>query len=455
MASFTIERASQDDRAAILEVMRPWNMHHVPSPEMEELDLSCFFVARVAGHVAGAAGYRVLSATEAKTTLLGIQPEFAGLGLGKALQEARLAAMHAAGIKRVVTNADRSETILWYQKHYGYRQIGTLKKLCDFSLSDVDHWTTLEMDLEAWMRARPAREARRSAYVAENDPHPLAPYPPLVINACLTGMVPTKHSNPHVPLHPDEIVADAVRVFDAGARIVHLHARDERGEPTPDARLYERIITAIRRERPGMVCCVTTSGRNWKGFEQRAEVLQLTGAAKPDMASLTLGSLNFFTGPSVNSIEMVERLALTMKERGIKPELEVFDAGMVNLAKYLERNELLVGRKYFNLLFGNINTAPATLASLAELVQSLPGNSTWAAAGLGQFQLPINTAAIVAGGHVRVGIEDSLYFDYDKTISATNEDLVRRIVRIASELQRPVATAAEARALVGLDAPAG
>ncbi|HOU91117.1 MAG TPA: 3-keto-5-aminohexanoate cleavage protein, partial [Polyangiaceae bacterium] len=233
------------------------------------------------------------------------------------------------------------------------------------------------------------------------------------------------------------------------------HARDEHGEPTPDARLYERIITAIRRERPGMVCCVTTSGRNWKGFEQRAEVLQLTGAAKPDMASLTLGSLNFFTGPSVNSIEMVERLALTMKERGIKPELEVFDAGMVNLAKYLERNELLVGRKYFNLLFGNINTAPATLASLAQLVQSLPADSTWAAAGLGQFQLPINTAAIVAGGHVRVGIEDSLYFDYDKTISATNEDLVRRIVRIASELRRPVATAAEARALVGLDAPAG
>ena len=448
--NYTIEKASSDDYAAILSVMEPWNMHHVPSAEMEELDLSCFFVARLSGHVAGAAGYKLISQGKGKTTLLGIRPEFSGMGIGKALQNARLDAMYAAGVKSVLTNADRPETILWYKKHYGYRQIGVLKKICDFSLSDVDHWSTLEMDLDAYMLSKPAREASRKAYIELNDPHPLSPYPPLIINACLTGMVPTKFSNPHVPVHSDEIIEDALRVFDAGARVVHLHARDKQGVPTSHAKEYEKIISGIRKERPGMVCCVTTSGRNGQGFEQRAEVLHLTGDSKPDMASLTLGSLNFYTGPSINSIEVVEHLALTMKENNIKPEIEVFDTGMINLATYLERNNLISGIKYFNLLLGNINTAPATIANLAMMTASLPENSLWAAAGLGQFQLPMNVAAIVAGGHVRVGIEDSLYFDYGKEVLATNENLVKRIARIAEEMQRPLATTKETRRMMGL-----
>lgn len=253
-----------------------------------------------------------------------------------------------------------------------------------------------------------------------------------------------------MPVTPDEIIEDAIRVFDAGARVVHLHARDEKGEPTPDAKVYEKIISAIREQRPGMVCCVTTSGRNWREFEQRAEVLDLKGPAKPDMASLTLGSLNFFTGPSVNALDMIERLAVAMKERDIKPEIEVFDTGMVNLAKYLERNRLIEGRKYFNLLFGNINTVPATIGNLSAMVASLPEDSLWAGAGLGLFQLPMNVASIVAGGHVRVGIEDAIHFDYAKEVVATNEQLVGRIVRIAGELQRPIATAQETRRMMGL-----
>ena len=448
---FHIEKAASHDRDAVLNVMEPWNMHHVPSAEMAELDLSCFFVARVSGNIVGAAGYKVLTPEKGKTTLLGILPEFSGMGIGRALQDARLQAMHAAGVKTVETNADRIETIIWYKKHYGYHEIGSLKKVCDFSLSDVDHWTTLEMDLDVYMKTKNDREARRKTYIDRNDPHPLSTYEPLIINACLTGMVPTKFSNPHVPIHPDEIIEDAVKVFDAGARIVHLHARDENGDPTPDAKHYEKIIGAIRKERPEMVCCVTTSGRSWKEFEQRSEVLFLSGQAKPDMASLTLGSLNFFTGPSLNSIEMIERLAMTMKAQGIKPEMEVFDTGMINLAKYLERNRLISGKKYFNLLFGNINTAPATITSLALLTQALPENSVWAGTGLGQFQLPMNTAAIVAGGHVRVGIEDSIYFDYRKETLATNEQLVGRVAHIAEQMQRPLATPEQTRQLIGLE----
>ncbi|MCG8343914.1 MAG: GNAT family N-acetyltransferase [Chlorobiales bacterium] len=154
---YQIEKASRNDREAILKVMEPWNMHHVPSEEMDELDLSCFFVARVSGNIVGAAGYKLLTTEKGKTTLLGIRPEFSGMGLGRALQDARLEAMYALGIKRVVTNADRPETIIWYKKHYGYREIGSLKKICDFGLSDVDHWTTLEMDLEKYMSTKTDR----------------------------------------------------------------------------------------------------------------------------------------------------------------------------------------------------------------------------------------------------------------------------------------------------------
>jgi uncharacterized protein (DUF849 family) len=171
------------------------------------------------------------------------------------------------------------------------------------------------------------------------------------------------------------------------------------------------------------------------------------------MASLTLGSLNFLTGASTNSIEMVERLAMAMKEQGVQPELEVFDLGMINLARYLERNGILEGRKYFNLLFGNLNTAPATIGSLATVAAALPENSIWAAAGLGQFQLPMNVAAITAGGHVRVGLEDSIHYDYSRTQLATNRQLIERLVRISAELQRPLATPTEAREMIGLPHP--
>jgi 3-keto-5-aminohexanoate cleavage enzyme len=448
---YSIERAGSGDREAILKVMEPWNMHRVPSPEMEELDLSCFFVARGEnGMVIGAGGYKILSETTGKTTLLGVYPAFQGLDIGKKLQDARLEALYEAGVKSVITNSDRSEIILWYKKHYGYREIGTLRKVSSFGLDTVDHWTTLEMDLDAFFKNKKHHAERVAAYIADNDPAPLSPYPPLLINVCLTGMVPTRLSSPFVPLSVDEIVEDAVKVYDAGARIVHLHARDEEGRPTSDAVYYEKIISAIRRERPGLICCATTSGRDGSDVERRSEVLHLTGTAKPDMASLTLGSLNFISGASVNSITTVEQLAMKMKENGIKPELEVFDYGMVNLAKYLERHGLIGGKKYFNILLGNMNTAPATIGNLAGLTDALPDESVWAAAGLGSFQLPMNVAAVAAGGHIRVGLEDSVYYDFAKTRHATNEALVQRVVRIADEMQRRVATAEEAREMLGL-----
>ncbi len=124
---------------------------------------------------------------------------------------------------------------------------------------------------------------------------------------------------------------------------------------------------------------------------------------------------------------------------------------MINLAKYLERHQLISDTKYFNILLGNLNSTPATIGNLSMLSEALPENSIWAATGLGGFQLPMNTAAITAGGHVRVGIEDSIWFDYKKTRLTSNKELVDRIVRISNELQRPIATSQEARSMLGLE----
>lgn len=446
--NYIIREAKKEDLSGILEVLKVWNMHHIPSLEVEELDLSSCFIAQKENKIIGISAYKILNKEEAKTTLLAVYPEFQGLGLGKDLQIKRLETMYEKGIKTVTTNADHIETILWYMKYFDYKEIGKLKKLCEFSLKDVSSWTTLQMDLVSYFKNKEEKEEKERLYINENDNYPLKEYSPLIINACITGMIPTKNSTKFVPISTEEIIEDAIKVCDAGARIVHLHARDETGKPTYKAKTYEKIISSIKKQRPELICCTTTSGRGWSDFEKRAEVLELTGSSKPDMASLTLGSLNFLSGASVNTISTIERLALKMKEKKIKPELEVFDYGMINIAKYLERHKILEGIKYFNIMLGNINTAQADIGNLSNMIKELPSNSIWASAGIGQYQLPMNTAAILAGGHVRVGIEDSIYYDYKKTKLASNEELVKRIVRIADELQRPIASFSQTKKLL-------
>lgn len=443
-----IRKANPEERNSILSVMKPWNMHHVPSEEMEELDLNCFFVATFENKIIGASGYKLISDTIGKTTLLGVLPESNGKGIGKLLQDARLQAMYELGIKTVITNADRPSTINWYKKNYGYYEIGKIKKVASFGDDSIDSWTTLEMNLEKYIHAKSKKI--KEYYNKKNQPHPLNPYPPLLINVCLTGMIPTKKMTKFVPISPEEISEQAIQVYDQGAQIVHLHARNEDGTPTWKAEVYEKIITLIKRERPDLICCISTSGRDWPELERRSEALYITGKGKPDMASLTLGSLNFPTGPSINSIDMVSKLASIMNEKSIIPELEVFDSGMLNLAKVLEAKGILKGKKYFNLLFGSLNSIPASVKDLDYLVSKLPENSTWAAAGIGQFQLPINVAAIVMGGNVRVGLEDNIFYDYEKKQLATNEDLVKRLVRISKEIYRPIATPAEAHKMIQL-----
>ena len=273
----------------------------------------------------------------------------------------------------------------------------------------------------------------------------------LIVNFTPTGMIPTKQMTPHVPVSVPEIVEDVHRAVEIGITMVHLHVRDETtGEPTYKARIYERIIAGIRSFSKDLVVCVSLSGRTFKEFEHRVEVLQLTGDVKPDMASLTLSSLNFNLVASMNSPDMIKALAREMKTRGIVPELEAFDAGMINYARYLHTKALLSAPFYFNLLLGNIACAQADLLHAGLMIRDLPAESYWSLAGIGDFQLPMTSVAVAMGGGVRIGLEDNIYYDRGRTRLATNVDLLRRIHMIAEANERPLMTSQCLRRLLHL-----
>ena len=232
----------------------------------------------------------------------------------------------------------------------------------------------------------------------------------LIINFSPTGMIPTKAMTPHVPVTIQEIVEDVHEAVEIGITMVHLHARDEEtGEPTYKADVYSKIISGIRKFSSDLVICVSLSGRAFSEFEKRAECLKLEGDVKPDMGSLTLSSLNFNKQASINSPEIVQALAQEMKRCNILAELEAFDSGMINYAKYLESRGLLEAPHYFNLIVGNIACAQADLLHIGVMIRDLPPNSLWSLGGVGDYQLMVNSIAIAAGGGVRVGLEDDIW----------------------------------------------
>lgn len=275
---------------------------------------------------------------------------------------------------------------------------------------------------------------------------------PLVINLALTGMVPRRADNAFVPLTPDEIAADAVRCVAAGARILHVHAREPNQEPSARPELFAEVMRRLRQAAPQAVVCLTTSGRTHTSFEARSAALTLPEDLRPELASLTLGSLNFPKQASVNPPEMIHRLAEAMQARGIVPELEVFDLGMLDYAHYLIGRGVLKPPFVFNLLLGSLGTLAATPLNLALLVERLPPGAFWSAAGIGRFQFGMNALGVVMGGHVRTGLEDNLFMDAEKRDPASNERLVRRVAALAQAAERPLATFDQARALLGLSA---
>lgn len=274
----------------------------------------------------------------------------------------------------------------------------------------------------------------------------------LIINFTPTGMIPTKKMTPHVPITVNEIVDDVLKASELGITMVHLHAREEFTEvPTYKKEIYAEIIGGIRKYEPELVLCVSLSGRNYKELHQRANPLYLEGNLKPDMGSLTLSSLNFNSVGSMNTPQIIQGLAQIMKEKKIAPELEVFDNGMVNYSKYIQRKELIQPPFYFNLLFGNIACAQADLLHAGVMVNDLPKNSFYSMAGIGQAQLPMNSLSIAMGSGVRVGLEDNIWYDSKRTQLATNTQLIERIYTIAAANERKIMKPSKFRSLMNLE----
>ncbi|MBZ0167126.1 MAG: 3-keto-5-aminohexanoate cleavage protein [Candidatus Omnitrophica bacterium] len=272
-----------------------------------------------------------------------------------------------------------------------------------------------------------------------------------ILNFTPTGMIPTKEMTAHVPISVDEIVNDVLGAAELGANMAHIHARDPKTQlPTFDKEIYADIIRGIRAKNKDLVICVSTSGRNFPEFEQRSACLDLTGELKPDFGSLTLSSLNFNQQASVNSPDMIKSLAKKMLDNGIKPELEVFDLGMINYAHYLSHKGLIKPPYYFNLILGNIACAQANMLSLGLMQKELPSESIWATGGIGEFQLNMNVMSIVAGGGVRIGLEDNIYLNREKKELATNRQLIERILSISKALGREPYTHREARQVLGV-----
>ncbi|MGD2185298.1 MAG: 3-keto-5-aminohexanoate cleavage protein [Desulfobacterales bacterium] len=270
----------------------------------------------------------------------------------------------------------------------------------------------------------------------------------LIITVAPTGSIPKKEHTPHVPITTEEIVADALRCEKAGASILHIHSRDEQENPSDDPARFAEVVDALKGQTE-LILQISTGGRAGVSFESRLKRLTAGG----EMASLTTGSVNFPNSAYVNPPDLIESLAKEMQRLSIKPEIEVFDLSMLYNGLTLFENGFLQAPLHFNFVMGLKGAMPARIAHLVHLVECLPEGSTWSVSGVAAAQLPMAVHAILMGGHVRVGLEDNIYFRRGEL--ATNQMLVERIVQISRILGREIATPAEARQILKLDTVKG
>ncbi len=266
---------------------------------------------------------------------------------------------------------------------------------------------------------------------------------PLIITVAPTGSLPKKEQNPQVPITPAEIAECALACEELGAAMVHIHVRDQDQNPSDDPALFAEVVDSLRG-RSRLIIQVSTGGRAGAGLASRLPRL----GVGCDMASLTTGSVNFPRSAYVNPPQLVEGLAAEMQRLGIKPEMEVFELGMIANALRLGQKGLAAEPMHFNFVLGLPGAMPAAVDHLVHLKNQLPPGSTWTVSGVGAAQLTMATHAILMGGHVRVGLEDNIY--YRKGELASNQALVERIVRLARELGREPASPDQARAILGL-----
>ena len=273
---------------------------------------------------------------------------------------------------------------------------------------------------------------------------------PCIICVAITGSLPTKANNPAVPVSIAEQIDSTHAAFKAGASILHAHVRDEMGKPTSDPARFARLIEGVRKHCPGMIIQLSTGGRSGAGAA-RGGMLPL----RPDMASLAVGSNNFPTRVYENPPDLVDWLAAEMITYGVTPEVEAFDLSHIHKAHQMWQAGQIAARPYVQFVMGVKNAMPAdrdVFDYYIRTVQRLFGrDAQWCAAGIGPAQLTLNEWSVSSGGHARTGLEDNLRLDKN-TLAPSNAALVDRVTRLCAQYNRPVATPAQARALLGLRA---
>jgi 3-keto-5-aminohexanoate cleavage enzyme len=268
----------------------------------------------------------------------------------------------------------------------------------------------------------------------------------LIISAAICGAEVTKAQNPAVPYTVAEVAKEAKSAYDAGASVIHLHVRWDDGTPTQDKGRFQECTNAIRALCPDVIIQPSTGGAVGMTDLERLQSTDIVPT--PEFATLDCGTCNFGGDDIfINTDNTVMNFAKIMKERGIKPELEVFDKGMIDIALKADRKGLLVHPLHFDFVLGVQMTA--TLRDLVFMAESVPLGSTWTATGLGRNAWHIAAATICLGGHVRVGFEDNLYLEKG-VLARSNGEMVAKTVQLAKLLGREIATPAEARQILGL-----
>lgn len=267
----------------------------------------------------------------------------------------------------------------------------------------------------------------------------------LIITAAICGAEVTKEHNPAVPYTVEEIAREAESAYKAGASIIHLHVREDDGTPTQSKERFKECMDAIKEKCPDVIIQPSTGGAVGMTDEERLQPTELY----PEMATLDCGTLNFGGDEIfVNTENTIINFAKIMNERNIKPEIEVFDKGMIDYAIRFNKKGFIKSPMHFDFVLGVQMSASAR--DLAFMVDSIPEGSTWTVAAIGRHQFPMAAIGIAMGGHVRVGFEDNIYYNKGE-LAESNGQLVERVVRLANELGREIASPDEAREILGLN----
>ncbi|MBE6989623.1 MAG: 3-keto-5-aminohexanoate cleavage protein [Ruminococcaceae bacterium] len=268
----------------------------------------------------------------------------------------------------------------------------------------------------------------------------------LIITAAICGAEVTKENNPAVPYTVEEMVREAKAAYDAGAAVIHVHVREDDGTPTQDRERFRVVMDAIRAKLPDVIMIPSTGGATGMTPEERLQPTELY----PEMATLDCGTCNFGDDVFENTMPTMRAFGKRMIENGIKPEYECFEIGHLDTILTMARKGQVPGEPMqFNFVLGVAGCTPATAENLAFLVNKIPAGSTWTVTGVGRSAWTMAAVGIAMGGNVRVGFEDNVYLGRGQK-AASNGELVAKVVRLAKELGREIATPAEAREILGL-----